>query len=225
MYLLAKSILLLPYYYTMKSFVLLLLATSASAFQTTSNVATVRSAPLQMAAEEATADAVITPNAAIKVAANGMSFLKPIFAAEASIQAAVLGALAKIDVDAVKSTIEAEKKVNPVLIYTYSLSPFSTEALSILEKSGYRYKNIELGAEWFLLGAEGSQTRVELAKAGAGDFGTSLPKIFIGGECIGGCSELMNLVEEGKLDETMVKAKVSKKGAAPKKPSFLSMFS
>jgi hypothetical protein len=36
---------------------------------------------------------------------------------------------------------------------------------------------------------------------------------------------LVNLVEEGKLDETMMKAKVSKKGAAAKKPSFLSMFS
>lgn len=209
----------------MKSFGLILLAASASAFQTTSsNVASVRSAPLQMAADEATADAsIITPNAAIKVAANGMSLLKPIFAAEASLQAAVLGALAKVDADAVKSTIEAEKKANPVLIYTYGLSPFSTEALSILEKSGYPYKNIELGAEWFLLGGEGSQTRVELAKAG--DFGTSLPKIFIGGECIGGCAELVNLVEEGKLDETMMKAKVSKKGAAAKKPSFLSMFS
>jgi len=133
----------------MKSFGLLLLAASASAFQTSSsNVASMRSTPLQMAAEEATADAaIITPNAAIKVAANGMSLLKPIFAAEASLQAAVLGALAKVDADAVKSTIEAEKKANPVLIYTYGLSPFSTEALSILEKSGYPYKNIELGAE------------------------------------------------------------------------------
>ena len=206
----------------MKSFGLILLAASASAFQTTSNVAAVRSAPLQMAAEEATADAAITPNAAIKVAANGMSLLKPIFAAEANLQAAVLGALAKVDADAVKSTIEAEKKSNGVLIYTYGLSPFSTEALSILEKSGYPYKNIELGAEWFALGGEGSQTRVELAKSG--DFGTSLPKIFVGGECIGGFAELANLVEEGKLDETMKKGKVSKKGGAAKKLNFLSMF-
>ncbi len=208
----------------MKSYGLVLLAASASAFQTAStNAPAVRSAPLQMAAEEATADAsAITPNAAIKVAANGMSLLKPIFAAEASLQAAVLGAVAKVDPDEVKATIEFEKKANGVLIYTYGLSPFSSEALSILDKSGYPYKNIELGAEWFLLGGEESQTRVELGKAG--DFGTSLPKIFVGGECIGGCAELVNLVEEGKLDETMKKAKVSKKGAAAK-PSFLSMFS
>jgi len=207
----------------MKSYGLLLLATSASAFQTTT-VPAVRSAPLQMAAaSEAAADAAITPNAAIKVAANGMSLLKPIFAAEASLQAAVLGGLAKVDPDEVKAAIEFEKKANGVLIYTYGLSPFSSEALSILDKSGYPYKNIELGAEWFLLGGEESQTRVELGKAG--DFGTSLPKIFVGGECIGGCAELVNLVEEGKLDETMKKAKVSKKGAAANKPNFLSMFS
>ena len=175
-----------------------------------------------MAADEATADASILPNAAIKVAANGMSLLKPIFAAEASLQAAVLGGIAKVDPEEVKASIEFEKKSNGVLIYTYGLSPFSTEALSILEQSGYPYKNIELGAEWFLLGGEGSQTRVELA--GDGNFGTSLPKIFIGGECIGGCAELVNLVEEGKLDETMKKSKVSKKGAVGNKPGFLSMF-
>lgn len=207
----------------MKSYGLILLAASASAFQTASTTApAVRSAPLQMAAEEAAVEESITPNAAIKVAANGMSLLKPIFAAEASLQAAVLGGLAKVDPEEVKAAIEFEKKANGVLIYTYGLSPFSSEALSILDKSGYPYKNIELGAEWFLLGGEESQTRVELGKDG--DFGTSLPKIFIGGECIGGCAELVNLVEEGKLDEIMKKAKVTKKGAATK-PSFFSMFS
>lgn len=206
----------------MKSYGLVLLAASASAFQTASiNAPALRSAPLQMATEEAAVEETITPNAAIKVAANGMSLLKPIFAAEASLQAAVLGAIAKVDPEEVKATIEFEKKANGVLIYTYGLSPFSSEALSILDKSGYPYKNIELGAEWFLLGGEESQTRVELGKAG--DFGTSLPKIFVGGECIGGCAELVNLVEEGKLDETMKKAKVTKKGAAAK-PNFFSMF-
>lgn len=207
----------------MKSYGLVLLAASASAFQTASTTApAVRSAPLQMAAEEAAVEELITPNAAIKIAANGMSLLKPIFAAEASLQAAVLGAIAKVDPEEVKASIEFEKKANGVLIYTYGLSPFSSEALSILDKSGYPYKNIELGAEWFLLGGEESQTRVELGKDS--DFGTSLPKIFVGGECIGGCAELVNLVEEGKLDETMKNAKVTKKGAAAK-PNFFSMFS
>lgn len=200
----------------------ILAASSASAFTSSAVNVAARGVPL-MAAKEAAAEPTITPNAAIKVAANGMSLLKPIFAAEANLQAAVLGALAKVDVDAVKSTIDAEKKENKVLIYTYGLSPFSTEAIAILEESGYPYKNIELGAEWFLLGGEASQTRVELAKA-VESGATSLPKIFIGGECIGGYAELADIVSGGKLDETMKKAKVTKKGGGSNKPNFLSMF-
>ncbi|KAL7453340.1 hypothetical protein ACHAWC_005017 [Mediolabrus comicus] len=199
----------------------ILAASSVSAFTSSTVNVGARGVPL-MAAKEATAEPSV--NAAIKVAANGMSLLKPIFAAEANLQAAVLGALAKVDVDAVKSTIDAEKKENKVLIYTYGLSPFSTEAIAILEESGYPYKNIELGAEWFLLGGEASQTRVELAKA-VESGATSLPKIFIGGACIGGYAELADIVAEGKLDETMKKAKVTKKGGGANKPNFLSMFS
>ena len=198
----------------------ILAASSASAFTSSTVNVAARGVPL-MAAKEATAEPSV--NAAIKVAANGMSLLKPIFAAEANLQAAVLGALAKVDVDAVKSTIDAEKKENKVLIYTYGLSPFSTEAIAILEESGYPYKNIELGAEWFLLGGEASQTRVELAKA-VESGATSLPKIFIGGECIGGYAELADIVSGGKLDETMKKAKVTKNGGGANKPNFLSMF-
>jgi len=83
------------------------------------------------------------------------------------------------------------KNENDVLIYTYGLSPFSSEAVSILEATGCEYTNIELGKEWFLLGGEGSETRVALSKEVDGG-ATSLPKIFIGGECIGGCAELAN---------------------------------
>ena len=152
-----------------------------------------------------------SPNPAIKVMAQGMSLLKPVFAAEAQLQAAVLGG--SVDTDDVVAEIAANKKANKVLVYTYGLSPFSTEALSMLEDSGYEYTNIELGPEWFLLGGAESVTRVELSKeveSGA----TSLPKIFIGGNCIGGCAELAELVETGELDSTMKAAKVPKKGEA-----------
>ena len=154
------------------------------------------------------------PNPVIKAAANGMSLLKPIFALEANLQAAVLGAIFKVDKDEVAAEIESLKKDNNVLIYTYGLSPFSTEALSILDQAGVDYTNIELGAEWFALGGKGSETRVALSKEVEGG-ATSLPKIFIGGECIGGCAELAELVESGELD---VKVKSVKKGGA--KPKF-----
>ena len=153
-------------------------------------------------------------NPAIKVAANAMSLLKPIFAAEASLQANLLGGT--VDPSSVEAEIADAKKKNKVLIYTYGLSPFSTEAVSLLESSGYEYTKIELGAEWFLLGGEASRTRVALAKEvsiGA----TSLPKIFVGGNCIGGCAELAELVDNGEFEILLQKAKAPKKGAAAKK--------
>jgi glutaredoxin-related protein len=144
-----------------------------------------------------------TANPVIKVAANGMSLLKPIFGAEAKLQAAILGG--SVDEADIFAEIEAEAKANKILIYTYGLSPFSTEALAILESSGYDFEKIELGAEWFLLGGKNSVKRVVLsnfAESGA----TSLPKVFIGGECIGGCAELSSAVESGEFEELVKKA-------------------
>ena len=57
----------------------------------------------------------------------------------------------------------------------------------MLDASGCEYTNVELGKEWFLLGGEGSEARVALSREVEGG-ATSLPKIFIGGECIGGCA-------------------------------------
>jgi len=163
--------------------------------------------------EDGGADEPLFVNPLIKVASAGMGLIKPIFAAEATLQAAALGGIAKVSTDDVVTEIEANKKANPCLIYTYKLSPFSTEALSLLEKSGYEYTNIELGLEWFALGGRGSQTRVALAgmcENGA----TSLPKIFIGGKSIGGASgfsALADVVEAGELDALMAAAGAAKK--------------
>jgi glutaredoxin-related protein len=158
----------------------------------------------------------VKPNPAIKLMAQGMGLLKPVFGAEAQIQAAVLGKIGNVDEEKVMKDIQATISKDKVVIYTYSLSPFSTEAVRILKESGYEFEQVELGAEWFLLGGRESVTRVALSKmvdSGA----TSLPKIFIGGNCIGGCSELAALVESGEVDVLMKQQKVSKVGQAPKK--------
>jgi glutaredoxin-related protein len=148
-----------------------------------------------------------TANPVINVAANGMSLLKPVFGAEAKIQAFVLGG--SVDEVDVIAEIEAEIKANKILIYTYALSPFSTEAVAILESSGYDFEKIELGAEWFLLGGFNSVKRVSLSKY-ADSGATSLPKVFIGGKCIGGCAELSSAVESGEFNELVEKASVKK---------------
>ncbi|KAL3945905.1 MAG: hypothetical protein SGBAC_000056 [Bacillariaceae sp.] len=161
-----------------------------------------------------------SPNPAIGLAAKGMGLLKPIFGLEAQIQAAALGAISKVDKDEIVQEINDLKTQNKALIYTYTLSPFSSEARAILDATGYEFKEIELGAEWFLLGGRGSVTRVALSDEVVGG-ATSLPKIFIGGKCIGGCDELSELASSGELDSVLADAKVPKKGAkAPKKGAF-----
>ena len=81
----------------------------------------------------------------------------------------------------VSKEIASETK-SGIVVYTYGLSPFSTEAVSILEQTGYSFETIELGAEWFLLNGKDSVKRVllsEFVENGA----TSLPKVFVGGKC------------------------------------------
>ena len=204
----------------------LALISSASAFAPSSSTVTVQTSSTSLSMSDTTTETTtLQPNPVIKLAANGMSLLKPIFGLEAQLQAAVLGAITNVDKDAVAGDIDVLKSQNKVLIYTYGLSPFSTESLSILEASGYEYTNVELGKEWFLLGGEASETRVALSKlvdSGA----TSLPKIFIGGECIGGCAELASIVENGELDSKMKLAKVSNKnkGGSDKPNFFTNLF-
>ena len=180
------------------------LSTTASAFVPSAGPISPSSVPLAMAGagDDAAAAPPRTPNPAIKLAANGMSLLKPLFALEANLQAAALGAIGGVDKEAVAENIANLKKENQVLVYTYGLSPFSSEALAMLDAAGCDYANIELGKEWFLLGGEGSETRVALSRE-VEDGATSLPKIFIGGECIGGCAQLAALVESGALEEKL----------------------
>lgn len=140
------------------------------------------------------------PSPVIKAMASGMTLLKPVFGVEAKIQASVLGG--SVDEDEVSQEIAAEIKSKPVVIYTYGLSPFSTEATAILDATGCDYNKIEVGLEWFLLDGKDSVKRVLLS-----DFvdngATSLPKVFVNGECIGGCAELAESVSSGKFDELL----------------------
>jgi glutaredoxin-related protein len=159
------------------------------------------------------------PNPAIALAAQGMSLLKPIFKLEAEIQAATLGAISNVDKETVIQEIQDNKAKNKALIYTYGLSPFSSEAVKILEGTGYEFTKIELGAEWFLLGGKESVARVALSEE-VEDGATSLPKIFIGEKCIGGCSQLSELAESGELETLMAKSKVPKIGGSVKKSPF-----
>merc|ERR1719460_1645751 len=141
--------------------------------------------------------AVQPPNPAISAAGKAMPLLGPIFNLEASLQAAVTN-LGSYDAAAVQAEIAAEVASAPVVVYTYGLSPFSTEALAVLESTGAEVRNLELG----------SAKRVELKKLyGQG----SLPHVFIGGEWVGGLATgadggLAGLVERDELLPKLTKA-------------------
>merc|ERR1712194_821646 len=132
------------------------------------------------------------------------------FGVEAKIQASVLGA--NVDQLEVSQEIATEVKSSPVVVYTYGLSPFSVEATAILDATGCDYNKIEVGPEWFLLNGKDSVKRVLLSKF-VDNGATSLPKVFVNGERIGGCAELAECMSNGKFDE--LTKKPSKKSPFP----------
>ncbi|CAE7876380.1 GRXC6, partial [Symbiodinium necroappetens] len=151
--------------------------------------------------------------APLKVASLGMGLLKPIFAAEAKLQA--LG----YDEEEIRAKISEDVKSAPVVVYTYGLSPFCTEATKLLDSLGAQYKEIQLAPEWFLMLGESAAKRAEL---GAMYGRTSMPHIFIGGESIGGLMEgpgLVPLYESGELT-----AKLQAAGALPSEDAISSFF-
>mmetsp|Transcript_53463 Transcript_53463/g.148149 ORF Transcript_53463/g.148149 Transcript_53463/m.148149 type:complete len:245 (-) Transcript_53463:77-811(-) len=134
----------------------------------------------------------------LKLASAGMGLLKPAFAVEARLQA--FG----YDRAATRAALKAEAKSAPVVVYTYSLSPFCAEATKLLDSLGAEYKEVVLAPEWFLMLGEGAAKRAELLAL----FGrSSMPHIFIGGRSIGGLTEgepgLVPLYEAGELEATL----------------------
>lgn len=130
----------------------------------------------------------------VGIAGKGMSLLGPVFSLEAKFQAGVTGFVGEIigspfrtnPID-VRADINDEIKRNKAVIYTYDLSPFSTQALALL--APYDVKVISMGAEWFLpgllKGPENSERRVALEELTGS---TSLPKLFVNGVSYGGFS-------------------------------------
>ena len=136
----------------------------------------------ELASDTSADSALLAP---LKVASAGMGLLKPVFAAEAKLQA-----LSYYE-EEIRAKIAADVKSAPVVIYTYSLSPFCTEAVKLLKALGADFKEIELAPEWFLMLGENAAKRAELGSL----YGrTSMPQIFIGGESIGGLMEGPGLV-------------------------------
>ena len=165
---------------------------------------------LATACAPANAAQVKTPSSILKAASAIVTpLLGPVYKVEAPLQGAVLGALA--DRDEVREEIDETIGGSGCVIYTYALSPFSTEAIALLESTGCKFEKVELGLEWFLLGPKASIARQELGEM-TGQ--TSLPHVFIGGEHVGGLYSdpnggggLAQLAEEDELLPMLQKAR------------------
>mmetsp|Transcript_15277 Transcript_15277/g.41854 ORF Transcript_15277/g.41854 Transcript_15277/m.41854 type:complete len:273 (+) Transcript_15277:12-830(+) len=146
-------------------------------------------------ADDSASSFVATP---LRLASSAMGLLKPFFMFEAKLQAM------DYNQAATRKALEAEAKSAPVVVYTYSLSPFSTEATRLLDSIGATYKEVVLAPEWFLMSGSGAAKRAEFAEV----FGrSSMPHIFIGGRSIGGLTEgtpgLLPLYESGQLEPAL----------------------
>lgn len=132
-----------------------------------------------------------------------VNVLKPLYKLEAPLQAG------SYDKSAVQAEINEAVAGSPVLVYSYTLSPFCTEAKKILSDAGAKFTVIELGDEWVpgLLPAKGAAIRAEL---GAMTGQTSMPHVFIGGRNVGGLATgtpgLQALLTSGELRQRLSEA-------------------
>lgn len=77
-----------------------------------------------------------------------------------------------------------------VTIYTKPYCPYCVRAVSLLEKKGVAFTEIEAAFD-----PDKRQEMVQRAKGKA-----TFPQIFVGDEHIGGCDDMMALEYAGKLD-------------------------
>ncbi len=95
----------------------------------------------------------------------------------------------------------------PVAMYSFTTCPFCRKAKDYLDENSIPYVTIELDLH---PGNEGNEIRSELGRLTKR---TSVPSIFVGGKCIGGCIDgpiLLPLVREGKLDDLLQTAGVTR---------------
>ncbi|MES2721789.1 MAG: glutaredoxin 3 [Pseudomonadota bacterium] len=77
-----------------------------------------------------------------------------------------------------------------VTIYTKPFCPYCVRAVSLLEKKGVEFTEIEAAFD--------PEKRQEMMRRSNGR--ATFPQIFIGEEHIGGCDDMMALERDGKLD-------------------------
>lgn len=81
-------------------------------------------------------------------------------------------------------------------IYTQPWCPYCARAVNLLQKKGAGFREIDA--------PHGTPEREEAEQRSGGR--TSMPQIFIGGQHVGGCDELLALDRAGRLDAMLAAA-------------------
>ncbi len=80
-----------------------------------------------------------------------------------------------------------------VTIYTRAMCPYCSRAVSLLQKKGVDFEEIDAGRD--------PAKKQEMIQRSQG--GSTFPQIFIGNEHIGGCDDMMALERSGALDNML----------------------
>lgn len=84
--------------------------------------------------------------------------------------------------------------MNKIEIYTKFLCPYCTRAKALLTAKGVAFEEIDISM--------GGVRRTEMLERSGGR--QTVPQIFINGDHIGGCDDLLALDRAGKLDTLLV---------------------
>ncbi|KAM0054168.1 putative thioredoxin-disulfide reductase [Helianthus debilis subsp. tardiflorus] len=98
--------------------------------------------------------------------------------------------------DTVKKTVAD----NPVVVYSKTWCPYSSQVKSLFNQIGVQPLVVELDE----IGAQGPQVQKVLEQL-TGQH--TVPNVFIGGKHIGGCTDTVNLHRKGELEALLADAK------------------
>ena len=83
--------------------------------------------------------------------------------------------------------------MQPVVIYTKSTCPYCHAAKDLLRQKGAAFEEISVDGD--------RASRAAMSERAGGR--TTVPQIFIGATHVGGCDDLYDLDEEGKIEELL----------------------
>lgn len=106
------------------------------------------------------------------------------------------------DSEAIRSRIDNLVKANSVLMLSFTTCPYCIKAKQVLDAKSAKYTVVELNED-----PTGKAIRAELFDLVGR---SSVPAIWIGGEFVGGCNDgpmggIVQLQEQGKLDDMLKK--------------------